>query len=356
MGKVYPNNGSSAPIDIPAGEKIAIFSTGKAEVYYRDSYANVPSNFYLASSLENEEVVLTPGVNQVQIYSYNDEVIYEVGADPKITQIVPDVLEGVTSPFDMRSKDASSVFETGYAANITSGKGYAGSSATSGTSGGTITHTSGDGGAKTGTGTANGGSAGDIYRVGGTGGDTAAIAPSSSGGRGGDIIDVAGNGGAATAGTANGGNGGSISRAPGSGGSSAGGSVGYDGMLFDNGLVLYKQEAPTAKTTSSTLTAAELKAKIITINQGSGAASAQQLPTAAVMDISFPDATADFAFTFRVINRSTVDAEDASITTNTGWTLVGPMDIPAYSASGSLNSSRDFIARKTGTGAWELYG
>lgn len=115
------------------------------------------------------------------------------------------------------------------------------------------------------------------------------------------------------------------------------------------------QGAPTAKTVSATLTAAELQARIITVNQAAAGASAQQLPLATAMDTAFPDSTAGFAFDFSVINTSTVDAEDASLTTNTGWTLVGNMDIPAYSAAGSLNSSALFRARKTATGAWTLY-
>ncbi len=115
------------------------------------------------------------------------------------------------------------------------------------------------------------------------------------------------------------------------------------------------QGAPTAKTVSATLTAAELQARIITVNQAAAGASAQQLPLATAMDTAFPDSAAGFAFDFSVINTSTVDAEDASLTTNTGWTLVGPMEVPAYSAAGSLNSAALFRARKTATGAWTLY-
>ena len=55
------------------------------------------------------------------------------------------------------------------------------------------------------------------------------------------------------------------------------------------------------------------------------------------MDTALPDFGADMALDFSVINTSTVDAEDASVATNTGWTLVGNMDVPAYSAAGSLN-------------------
>lgn len=130
-----------------------------------------------------------------------------------------------------------------------------------------------------------------------------------------------------------------------------------DGAIFQNrtSIQLVKQGAPTAKTVSATLTAAEILAGIITVAQGAAGASAQQLPLASAMDTALPNAAAGDAIDFSVINISTVDAEDASLTTNTGWTLVGSMDVPAYSAAGSLNSSGRFRARKTGTATWTLY-
>lgn len=117
------------------------------------------------------------------------------------------------------------------------------------------------------------------------------------------------------------------------------------------------QATPTAKTTSATLTAAEVLVGLITVNQGGGASSAQQLPTVTNLEAALTGEATDDAFDFNVINTSTVDAEDASITTNTGWTLVGSMNIPAFSTSSnaSLNSSAHFRARKTGAGAWTLY-
>jgi hypothetical protein len=130
---------------------------------------------------------------------------------------------------------------------------------------------------------------------------------------------------------------------------------GVDGVIIERSVKLVKQGAPSAKTVSATLTAAEVLTGIITVAQGAGATSALQLPLAADMDTAIPDAAAGDAFDFSVINTSTVDAEDASLTTHTGWTLVGNMDIPAYSAAGSLNSSGRFRARKTGAGAWALY-
>lgn len=127
------------------------------------------------------------------------------------------------------------------------------------------------------------------------------------------------------------------------------------GALIHRSFVFDAQGAPTAKTVSATLTAVEMAAKIITVNQGAGGASALQLPLATDVDSAFPIVAAGDSFDFSVINTSTMEAEDASITTNTGWTLVGSMDIHAYSAAGSLNSSGLFRARKTGAGAWTLY-
>ncbi|PWB94664.1 hypothetical protein [Methylosinus sporium] len=127
------------------------------------------------------------------------------------------------------------------------------------------------------------------------------------------------------------------------------------GLIENAGVYAIVQGAPTAKTVSATLTAAEILAGIITVNQAAGAASALQLPLATAMDTALPAFGANSSFDFSVINISTVDAEDASLTTNTGWTLVGSMDIPAYSAAGSLNSSGRFRARRTAAGAWTLY-
>lgn len=152
------------------------------------------------------------------------------------------------------------------------------------------------------------------------------------------------------AGTAGNGNGGDVVVT----GGAAHGS-GISGKIMNRSLASVSQGTPTAKTVSATLTAAEVLAGIITVNQAGAGSSAQQLPTATDLDTALPGFAAGDAFDFSVINTSTVDAEDASVTTNTGWTLVGSMDIHAYSAAGSLNSSGRFRARKTGAAAWTLY-
>lgn len=162
-----------------------------------------------------------------------------------------------------------------------------------------------------------------------------------------------GNGGAAqvTGGAAasTNGNGGSVVLA---GGAKTG--TGVAGMVIERSVKLVNQGAPTAKTVSATLTAAEVLAGIITVNQAAGGASAQQLPLATDMDTAIPDAAAGDAFNFSVVNISAVAAEDASVTTNTGWTLVGNMDI-ASNAAATDKSAGAFRARKTGAGAWTLY-
>lgn len=154
----------------------------------------------------------------------------------------------------------------------------------------------------------------------------------------------------AGAGTAGNGNGGSVVITAGAKHGS-----GLDGVIIERSVKLVKQGAPAAKTVSATLTAAEVLTGIITVNQGAGATSALQLPAAADLDTALPDAAAGDAFDFSVINISTTDTEDASLTTNTGLSLVGSMDVHAYSAAGSLDASARFRARKTGSAAWSVY-
>ena len=206
MNIVYPYG--SKEIDV--SDKIAIFTEDSAKVYYKLIDGNIPSVFYYNSSVNNEEVLLTPGsgINKVRIDAGANPVYYEVGSDPSVSRNMP--------------------------------------------------------------------------------------------------------------------------------------------------ILLGNQGAPTAKTVSATLTAAEVLTGIITVNQGAAGVSAQQLPLATAMDTIFPEAKASDSFDFSVINISTTGAEDASITTNTGWTLVGSMDVLAYDAAGTASSGR-FRARKTADGAWTLY-
>lgn len=123
---------------------------------------------------------------------------------------------------------------------------------------------------------------------------------------------------------------------------------------FSVGMEFQNQPAQTAKTTDATLTTTELKTRILTVNQGAAGTSSLTLPLASGMDTAFPDAATDDAFEFSLINISTNAAEDATIITNTGWTLVGEMTVESNDADRAASAGR-FLARKTGTATWTLY-
>lgn len=215
--------------------------------------------------------------------------------------------------------------------------------------------TSGNGGVASvtgGAGTAGNATGGAASVKGGAGQGTAAggaasiVGGASGAGATGDGGDVSVTGGAASS---TNGSGGAVILA---GGAKTG--TGVAGMIIERSVKLVAQGAQTAKTVSATLTAAEVLAGIITVNQAGGATSSLTLPLATAMDTAIPDAAADDAFDFSLINTSTVAAEDADILTNTGWTLVGSMAVQSNAAITDKSAGR-FRARKTAAGAWTLY-
>lgn len=237
---------------------------------------------------------------------------------------------------------------------LQSGTGAASAAAVAGGASGTVTVRTQAGGANTGGATGQvGGAGGNLSVTGGAGGATDSTG-AHAGGAGADIAVTAGAGGNASAGTGNGGAGGTITLTPGVGGTSSGGTAGVDGVIIERGVKLVKQGTPAAKTTDATLTTAEVLSGIITVNQGGSGTSSLTLPLATDMDTAFPDSAAGDAFDFSVINISTDAAEDATLITNTGWTLVGEMTVESNDADRAASSGR-FRARKTGTGAWSIY-
>lgn len=150
-------------------------------------------------------------------------------------------------------------------------------------------------------------------------------------------------GGAGTAGNGNGGDA-NIS------GGAANGS-GVAGVVRIGSVQLVTQGAPGSQDTAATLTAAQILAGIVT--SAPAAAINLQLPLATAMDTALPTSGAGDAFDFSLINTSTTAANTDTLTTNTGWTLVGNVIVPGLTA-GPGTSGR-FRARKTGTGTWTLY-
>jgi hypothetical protein len=107
---------------------------------------------------------------------------------------------------------------------------------------------------------------------------------------------------------------------------------------------LLVQAAPTALTAGATATAAQLANGLFTFN---GTAGNLQLPTVSDLETGIPNAVkVNAAFDFFVVNTDAADA--ITLTTGTGWTIVG-------AAAVALSTSAHFRARKTGDGAWTCY-
>jgi len=115
-----------------------------------------------------------------------------------------------------------------------------------------------------------------------------------------------------------------------------------DGNINEAQLIV--QGAPTALTAGATATAAQLSNGLFTFN---GTAGNLQLPTVANLEIGIPNAVkVNAAFDFYVVNTDNADA--ITLTTGTGWTIVG-------TAAVSNGTSAHFRARKTGDGTWTCY-
>lgn len=104
------------------------------------------------------------------------------------------------------------------------------------------------------------------------------------------------------------------------------------------------QSAPPATLAAdATMTAANILGRIIVTSTGAVAAT---LPLATDLDIALPNCPVDGSFDFSVI--SLTGGGTCTVTTNTGWTLVGTMTVATATAT-------LFRARKTAAGAWTLY-
>lgn len=107
-----------------------------------------------------------------------------------------------------------------------------------------------------------------------------------------------------------------------------------DGNLDE--ISMGTQTAPIAKTAAATLTSAELANGIITYN---GAAAALTVPLGTTLDADFGSMKISSSFDFNIINIGGTNA--ATVTANTGCTLVGVAAVAA-------NSACTFRVRKTG--------
>lgn len=129
------------------------------------------------------------------------------------------------------------------------------------------------------------------------------------------------------------------------------------GDILD-GKLIKSQPAPAAKTVTTTLTAAEILTGLITGNQGAGAVASYTLPTGAALEAAFnavfPSLANDDAFDFVLINTSVVAAEDITILTNTGLTLVGKMTVESNAAV-TDDARGTFRIRRTAASTYTVY-
>ena len=122
----------------------------------------------------------------------------------------------------------------------------------------------------------------------------------------------------------------------------AGGYQYTDGNI--NEVALEVQGAPAAYTAAAApLLVSDVTNGIITYT--AAGANNLQLPTVANLEAVVSSAKVNSSFEFSVV---ALGAGTGTLTTNTGWTLVGSMAVATGTAS-------RFLARKTGDGSWTLY-
>lgn len=126
-----------------------------------------------------------------------------------------------------------------------------------------------------------------------------------------------------------------------------GGSQVGDGNLAE--ITLYPVAAPATATATATLSVAQITNGILLGSPGSSAA-AYTLPTCAVLDAALGNAKVGSSFDFSVINVDGSGSGVITVTTNTGWSLVGLMTVVA-----TAGTAQGFRARKTGDATWSLY-
>lgn len=130
------------------------------------------------------------------------------------------------------------------------------------------------------------------------------------------------------------------------------------GAYRGTGRNLRTQAVPAAKTVSTTLTAAEIIAGLLTANQGGGAAATYTMPLGTAVETAllatFPGLANDDSFDFAITNISTNALEDVTVAGNTGTTAVGGMTVASNAAVTDI-SWAIFRVRRTAANAYTFY-
>ena len=127
------------------------------------------------------------------------------------------------------------------------------------------------------------------------------------------------------------------------------------GQLLSLGQILLAQGAPAAKTVTAAITAAEWAGQLITTT-GATAPSIHQLPTGTLLAAQFPNIAAGHSFDFSLVNTGTAGPDDATITVNTGITIVGNPTVSSVSGGGGGRvGSGHFRARYSAANTFVVY-
>lgn len=124
-------------------------------------------------------------------------------------------------------------------------------------------------------------------------------------------------------------------------------------LALGGATVLRQMPVPATATASATLTTTQVLNGVI--HATPAAAVNYTLPTAAAIDALLLDFAVGDAFEFVITNLSTTAANDITVLTAAGWTLVGNMVVGGAPADGSEWGSGVFRARKTAANAYTLY-
>ena len=122
---------------------------------------------------------------------------------------------------------------------------------------------------------------------------------------------------------------------------------------------LYRQGVAVAKTTTTTLTVAEIIPPTggLLTSQGAGAAVAYTMPLGSAIETALiavnPDLAVGDTFDFSIVNLSTNALDIVTLVTNTGLTLVGDLTVAPLIAGDQ--SSGTFAVRRTAAGTYSVY-
>lgn len=123
---------------------------------------------------------------------------------------------------------------------------------------------------------------------------------------------------------------------------------------FLRGTNTKAQGAPAAKTVTAALSAADVVGGLITTT-GVTAPSVHQLPTGALLAAAVSGIAVGDSLDFHIINTGTGASDDATITVNTGVTIVGNPTVGSLTDATIISGSGHFRARYTAADTFVVY-